>query len=308
MDQVCSGISFASMPTTYITGTTVTAVTYNPTSVTAPTYTRGTTTLTATLFSVLNNSPISTHRGTPAVGSGTTRYTFSGLAGNWINPSAVTSAAAATPSATLVANSPGTLSSATDPILVTVYTYLTSTNIPGTTKLMINPNPAASVTGQVTDAKESVSMDLMYSLKYEFCYWAKAYKVVLGDYITVQNNTSLTTANKTEMSRQIINQLNSINLRLSDLTMIAGYIGTKQSTEISGLNTNVNTYITDITTQTSSLQAQSSMLSSSDVKSKLRSRMLQYSEEKNAYANQLLATYGCANLIALGLLFYIYRS
>jgi len=241
------------------------------------------------------------------VGTGTTRYTFSGLTGNWINPSAVAAAATATTPVTLNANSPNTLST-TDPILVAVYTYLTTTTVPGTTKLMINPNPAASITGQVTDAKESVSMDLMYSLKYEFCYWAKAYKIVLGDYITVQNSTSLSTTNKTEMSRQIINQLNSINLRLSDLTMIAGYIGTKQSTDISGLNTNVNTYITDITTQTSSLQAQSSMLSSSDVKSKLRSRMLQYTEEKNAYANQLLATYGCANLIALGLLFYIYRS
>jgi hypothetical protein len=36
--------------------------------------------------------------------------------------------------------------------------------------------------------------------------------------------------------------------------------------------------------------------------------MLEFSEEKNNYANQLLTLYGAANFIALGLLFYIYRS
>jgi hypothetical protein len=304
MDSVCLGINTPALGTTYINGDDERTVTYTPP--TQHTYTVGTTTKTATLFSVLAIPAIATYRGTSAVGTGN-RYAFTGLSGYWINPTAVTAAAAKSPPVTVTANSPDPLTP-TDSTLTSVYTYLTVTNVPGSTYKMIDPNPSASVSGQVTQAKQSVSMDLLYSLKYEFCFWVKAYKVVLGDYITTANATSLTDAVKNGRTRQIINQLNSINLRLSDLTMIASHIGTQQSNAITGMNSTVNEYISSITSQTTTLQEQSNLLSSSDVKSKLRSRMLEYSDEKNAYANQLLATYGFANLIALGLLFYIYRS
>jgi hypothetical protein len=300
MDQVCLGINTPALEATYISGENERTVTYTP-----PTeHTIGTKTV--KIFSVLSIPAIADYRGTSAVGSGN-RYAFTNLSGYWINPAAVTAAAAATPSSTLTANSPGPLTAA-DSALTSVYTHLTRTNVPGSTYKMIDPNPSASVSGQVTEGKQSVSMDLLYSLKYEFCFWIKAYKIILGDYITTTNATSLTDAVKNSRTRQIINQMNSINLRLSDLTMIAGHIGTQQTTAIAGMNSTVNEYITSITTHTSTLQQQSNLLSSSDVKSKLRSRMLEYSDEKNAYANQLLATYGFANLIALGLLFYIYRS
>jgi len=300
MDQVCLGINTPALEATYISGDNERTVTYTP-----PTeHTIGTTTKTVKIFSVLSIPAIANYRGGATTGP---RYDFAGLSGYWINPTAVTAAAAKSSPVTLTANSPDPLTS-TDAILTVVYNYFKETTVTGSTYKMIDPNPTASVSGQVTEAKQSVSMDLLYSLKYEFCFWIKAYKIILGDYITTTNATSLTDAVKNSRTRQIINQMNSINLRLSDLTMIAGHIGTQQTTAIAGMNSTVNEYITSITTHTSTLQEQSNLLSSSDVKSKLRSRMLEYSDEKNAYANQLLATYGFANLIALGLLFYIYRS
>jgi len=306
MDSVCAaGIITPTLLTSYITGDNETTILYEPPAQHA--YNVGTVAKTAKLFSVLTDSPIATYRGTPAVGGTGNRYAIASLSGYWINPGAVTAAAARTPPVTVTANSPDPLTS-TDAILTDVYNYFKATTVPGTSYKMIDPNPTASVSGQVTEAKQSVSMDLLYSLRYEFCFWVKAYKVVLGDYITTANATSLTDTVKNGRTRQIINQLNSINLRLSDLTMIAGHIGAQQTNAIATMNSTVNEYISSITTHTSSIQSQTNMLSSSDVKSKLRSRMLEYSDEKNAYANNLLATYGFANLIALGLLFYIYRS
>jgi hypothetical protein len=196
----------------------------------------------------------------------------------------------------------------------TIYTSFTTTNVPGQSYLIINPTSAlrGTITGSTADATNSVSYDLLYSLQYEFCFWVKVYSVLLGDYVTVQNKATsangVTPTAKEELQRKIINLLNAVNLRLSDLTEISNYVAQQQSSSLATMNTNVNKFLTDIQANTNRLVTNSQQLSGSDANSILRKRMLEFSEEKNNYANQLLTLYVAANFIALGLLFYIYRS
>jgi hypothetical protein len=206
----------------------------------------------------------------------------------------------------------------TDNQITALMTKFTTMNVPGSSPAykMITPSSemsAALQSGTTSNSKTSVSYDLLYSLNYEYCYWIKVYRVILGDYMLTTNSpagtpASFTAANKTEQQRKLINQLNAINLRLVDITAITTKIATTQTAALATMNAAVNTFLTNIETNTGRLNTQGAELSSADVQSKLRSRMLQYSEEKNAYANQLLSLYGFANLIALGLLFYIYKS
>ena len=74
------------------------------------------------------------------------------------------------------------------------------------------------------------------------------------------------------------------------------------------MNTQVNQFLSNINSNTQTLITNGRELSGADANSNLRKRMLEFSEEKNNYANQLLTMYGAANFIALGLLFYIYKS
>jgi hypothetical protein len=206
----------------------------------------------------------------------------------------------------------------TDNQVTALMTKFTTTNVPGSSPAykMITPSSemsAAVQSGAVANSKTSVSYDLLYSLNYEYCYWVKVYRVILGDYMLTTNSpagtpASFTAANKTEQQRKLINQLNAINLRLVDITAITTKIATTQTAALATMNASVNSFLTNIQGNTERLNTQGAELSSADVQSKLRSRMLDYSEEKNAYANQLLSLYGFANLIALGLLFYIYKS
>ena len=195
-----------------------------------------------------------------------------------------------------------------------IYTSFTTTEVPGQSYKIINPNAMLknTITGQAADATNSVSYDLLYSLQYEFCFWVKVYSVLLGDYVTIQNKVTSTTGftptAQTELQRKIINLLNAVNLRLSDLTEISNYVAQQQSASLATMNTNVNQFLTNIQANTQTLVTNSQQLSGSDANSILRKRMLEFSEEKNNYANQLLTLYGAANFIALGLLFYIYRS
>jgi hypothetical protein len=201
--------------------------------------------------------------------------------------------------------------------LENTYAAFTSKNIPGAspTRLMIIPGStlqARNLTGNVTDAIESVSYDLMYSLQYEFCFYTKYFSILLADYIFIQNKQTDTNgfseARKNALIQTIVNNLTVVKARLTDITDVAATIGTKQTGELKGMNDSINAFVQSTKASVDTLNANASILMSKDKESNLRSRQLSYSEEKNAYANQLLAMYGFANLIALGLLFYIYKS
>lgn len=170
---------------------------------------------------------------------------------------------------------------------------------------------AKNLTGNVSEATESVSYDLLYSLQYEFCYYAKYYSILLSDYISIQNKTitvGFTETKKEALIRFIVNNLTVVKARLTDLTAIAAYVGEKQTSEMKGMNDAINAFVTSTKSSVDTLNKNLNVLMSKDKESNLRSRQLSYSEEKNTYANELLAMYGAANLIALGLLFYIYKS
>lgn len=200
--------------------------------------------------------------------------------------------------------------------LLNTYTAFTTKKVSTapTARLMIIPPDvlqARNLTGNVSDATESVSYDLLYSLQYEFCYYAKYYSILLSDYITIQNKKvpdDISEQKKNELIQTIVNNLTVVKARLTDITDIAAYIGVKQTGDLKGMSDKINAFVTSTKSSVDALNANMNVLMSKDKESGLRSRQLAYSEEKNAYANQLLAMYGFANLIALGLLFYIYKS
>lgn len=198
-----------------------------------------------------------------------------------------------------------------------IYQYFLENNVTGKAYKIITPQSdlTTGLTGDVAQKKISVSYDLLYSLQYEFCYYAKLYKTLLSDYITIQNTPASDTAGavftptmKDNLIKTLVNNLNATNLRLKDITEICTIISSRQTTDLATMNTNVNRFLSNITANSRTLKDNATTLSSKDMESRLRSRMIEYSDEKNAYANQLLAMYGFANLIALGLLFYIYKS
>jgi hypothetical protein len=198
-----------------------------------------------------------------------------------------------------------------------VYQYFLDTTVPGKQYKIITSQAdlTTGLTGDVAQKKISVSYDLLYSLQYEFCYYAKLYKTLLSDYITIQNTTAsdaggatFTPTMKDNLIKTVINNLNAANLRLKDITEICTIISSRQSADLATMNTSVNRFLSNITANSRTLRENATTLSSKDMESRLRSRMIEYSDEKNAYANQLLAMYGFANLIAVGLLFYIYKS
>jgi hypothetical protein len=90
-----------------------------------------------------------------------------------------------------------------------------------------------------------------------------------------------------------------VNSRLS--TLDTYYNGASGTGQINAINMELDDTRTNLVNHSRKLQ-------NNDLKSDVQSAMIEYSLEKNSSSRNLLAIYGFMNIIAAGLLFYIYTK
>ena len=199
-----------------------------------------------------------------------------------------------------------------------LYTTFQNTLIPGSTSNETSNFIIKPMDFEGSTIRYSVSLDFLYSLKYEYCYWASLLKVIIGNLFTIYSTsfaattgtaeTAAETTAKNLVQLRLINAAVSINTRLNDLSSIIAYIKNQQATELTTTIGEVNRANASIANSQANINQAVNTLSKSDGLLKLRSRMVEFNDEKNNYASTLLSLYGFANLVAIGLLFYIYKS
>lgn len=145
----------------------------------------------------------------------------------------------------------------------------------------------------------------------EFCFNYFRYKYSLESLFDTLVNTSkkssLTQTDRDTIQRQLT-RAKEFNEKLNDLIQIINFIAQKRSTEMRDQNTEINQMNTNLQSTFATLQKHNEMLNSQTSVADLRKRMVEFTEEKNRSAVNLLSLYGFLNLVAIGLLFYIARS
>ena len=76
----------------------------------------------------------------------------------------------------------------------------------------------------------------------------------------------------------------------------------------SGLETKVQSFDKNMKEQQQKLLAQNKIISSNQSVTELNKQMVKFTEEKAKYSNNLLGLYSFLNIVALGLLVYVYKS
>ena len=169
-------------------------------------------------------------------------------------------------------------------------------------------NDAAKAILNNLGAKETATMA---KIQQEYCYNYFRYKYALERLFDKLINTSKSSTLSDNDKAEIQNKLNSaknFNEKLNDIIQITNYLAQKRASEMRLQNTEINALNTDIQSTFNSLQAHSKILNSETSITDLRKRMVEFTEEKNRSALNLLSLYGFLNLVAIGLLFYIARS
>jgi hypothetical protein len=150
---------------------------------------------------------------------------------------------------------------------------------------------------------------LRKNLTTEYCFYYKRYIYILHDILT----TAATMGGEskpqeykdkkleTEKLNAKLNQILQILQALinSRLTSLQGYYG--ESSGVNQLNQQLDTTRTE-------LIRHSQLLKNADLEKDLKAAMVDYSVEKNSSSRNLLAIYGFMNIVAAGLIFYLYRS
>jgi len=174
------------------------------------------------------------------------------------------------------------------------------------------------------------SKKLRTALQTEYCYYYKRYVFGLTQVLTeATTNASITSAQSQNAANAVVINSSSsitygsaketivlINKKLNQLIQIMQKL---QTTRWNSLNTSYynkfNSSTTDSTTlngqlkaQQDSLKAQSALLQSGLFNDGVKQAMIDYTVEKNSSSRNLLAVYGFMNIVAVGLLFYIYKA
>jgi hypothetical protein len=105
-----------------------------------------------------------------------------------------------------------------------------------------------------------------------------------------------------------LNRAKEFNQKLNDIIQITNHIAKVRASETRDQNTEINALNASIKGTFDTLQTHAKILNSETSVTDLRKRMVEFTEEKNRSATNLLSLYGFLNLVAIGLLFYIARS
>lgn len=157
-------------------------------------------------------------------------------------------------------------------------------------------------------SKESATMQKIQS---EYCYYYVRYRYALetlfDKLVSTSKLTTLPDADKTDIQSKLT-RAKQYNEKLNDIIQITNYIAQKRSSEMRDQNADINSANENIKSTFDTLQSHAKILNSETSISDLRKRMVEFTEEKNRSAMNLLSLYGFLNLVAIGLLVYIARS
>lgn len=150
---------------------------------------------------------------------------------------------------------------------------------------------------------------LLNNVKAEYCFYYSRYRYSLEKLFNAIRQGYLTnTAESQAAVQKYLASTQALNRKLNDLTQIIN--GTTE--EMLNMSTVMEREIKQFDNEIKDLQVklteQNKVISSSQATTKLNKEMVKYTEEKGRYTDNLLKMYSVLNIVALGLLIYVYKS
>ena len=165
-----------------------------------------------------------------------------------------------------------------------------------------NTNPAANFS-------ESAAA-LRTNLGNEYCFYYKRYMYALQEVLIRAATSGMNLAGNAAYNekKKVAQDLNS---KLNQLLQIMQGLINARSESLNkyyGTTTGVNALNGQLDDARKSLNTHMGKLQSNNMEMDVKSSMIDYSLEKNSSSRNLLAIYGFMNIVAAGILFYLYRS
>ena len=152
-------------------------------------------------------------------------------------------------------------------------------------------------------------VELLQNIQEEYCFYDSRYRYSLSRlFQAIQQGYITSTGDIQSAIQRFLLSTQALNNRLNDLIQIINATTTSMLEESSALEAQIKAFNDKIKEQKEKLDYQNKVLSSNQAVSTLNREMVKFTEEKARYSNNLLKLYSVLNIVALGLLVYVYKS
>ena len=171
---------------------------------------------------------------------------------------------------------------------------------------VLQPRPMVRLTNE-TDMDSLVAQDarVYQAVQDEYCYYEQRYRYALKKFLTLA--TSRSPSDNTSAQSMIINA-KMLNLRVNCILELMNYMAQKR---VDSVNTNkkaVNESNASINKKLVDLKAMYERLNKENAIVTTQREMVRYTEEKNNYTTNQFGVWVALNVLALGAIYFIYKS
>lgn len=180
-----------------------------------------------------------------------------------------------------------------------------STIITNLKNIGVIPSPS----GSPPDVFVQKQQALIQNLQAEYCFYESRYKYALDKLFTAISSGYLSGTPENKASVQsYLSKTKILNIRLNDLTQIMNGITENMLSTSDSIANEIAEFNKRIKMQKEKLDAQNKIINTGEATTNIRKEMVKYNEEKGRYTDNLLNLYSFLNIVALGLLVYVYKA
>jgi hypothetical protein len=141
----------------------------------------------------------------------------------------------------------------------------------------------------------------------EYNYYNDRYKYSLNKFLELLANTVSANIASSE-TQNWLDATIILNKRINDIITIFTYLSSYYLTQSRNNNNTINDINSQLETRSNQIKVEGELLRRKGGDKELYEKMVEYSTVKARATNNLLSLYGCMNIVALGILFYVYKA
>lgn len=147
------------------------------------------------------------------------------------------------------------------------------------------------------------------AVKAEYCFYYSRYSYSLHKLIGAISDSY---ANNSSDTATTINTYRgyakTLNQKVNDLTLLINGIAKHMLKQSNELAREIKEFDDKISEQRTRLEVQNQIITTNESSTKIKQQMVKYTEEKARHTDKLLQLYSFMNIVAVGLLIYIYKA
>ena len=151
--------------------------------------------------------------------------------------------------------------------------------------------------------------ELLKNIKAEYNFYELKYKYAVEKlFCVIEQERIKNNRDIQPVIQPFLDIARELNQKLNDLIQIINGIKNNMASSTSGLHDKIKEFDKLTSEKQVKLEYQNRIISSNQASAELNKQMVKFTEQKAKYTNNLLGLYSFFNIVALGLLVYVYKS